>query len=397
MRILVLNSGSSSLKFKLFKMQDESVLCSGLIENIAEDISHISLNLKEHSLHKKMFIPHHVEALNVLFDLIIESGLIVTLDELYGVGHRVVHGGSYFSKAIVIDESAVKRLEELIPLAPLHNPANIAGIRGVSEKCSTIRQVAVFDTAFHQTMPPYAYRYALPKALYEDDNIRRFGFHGTSHAYVLKEASKLLDKETEKTNIISVHLGNGASVCAIQEGKSIDTSMGMTPLEGLVMGSRSGDLDPGIIFYLHRHKGYSIERIDRLLNKESGLLGLCGEKDMRLILERAKEDSDSQLALDIFVYRIKKYIGSYMAVLDNVDAIVFTGGIGENSWYIRQMVVEGLKGLGVLINHQENKKENKTEFSFHEDQSRVKLLVVETDEELEIALQAKSILISSSL
>lgn len=394
MRILVLNSGSSSLKFKLFKMQDESVLCSGSIENIAEEESRISLHLKEHSLHKEMSIPHYTEALNVLFDLIIESGLIVSLDELYGVGHRVVHGGSYFSKASLIDAGVLQKLQELVPLAPLHNPANISGILAVSEKCQGLRQVAVFDTAFHQTMPPLAYRYALPKALYEDDDIRRFGFHGTSHAYVLKETSKLLGKDPENTTMISLHLGNGASVCAIQEGKSIDTSMGMTPLEGLVMGTRSGDIDPGVIFYLNRHKGYSMDEIDILLNTHSGLYGLCGEKDMRLILQKAKVQKDCQLALDIFVYRIKKYIGAYMAILGKIDAIVFTGGIGENSPVIRKMVIEGLEGLGVYMNEKENDEGIQSRFSFHDEKSCAQLFVLKTDEELEIALQTKAVLMS---
>ena len=395
MRILVINSGSSSLKFKLFKMQDESVLCSGSIEKIAEEGSTVSLYLKEHTLHKEIRIAHHNEALNILFDLILESGIIVSLDELYAVGHRVVHGGSYFSNASLIDEEVLQRLQELIPLAPLHNPANISGIVAVSQKCQGLRQVAVFDTAFHQTMPSYAYRYALPKALYEEDEIRRFGFHGTSHAFVLKAASKLLYKEPQNTTIISLHLGNGASICAIENGRSVDTSMGFTPLEGLVMGTRSGDIDPGIIFYLHRHKGYTIDEIDMLLNTQSGLFGLCGEKDMRLIIDKAEEGTDYQLALDVFVYRIKKYIGGYMAVLGDIDAIVFTGGIGENASKIRQMILNDLKGLGIYMNEQANKQGDQTNFSFHDEKSCTKLFVVKTDEELEIALQTKAVLSES--
>ncbi len=394
---MVINSGSSSLKFKLFKMQDETCLGSGLIEKIGKKESIVALRLKEKSLSKDIPVPNHLEALNVLFDLLLESGLIVSLDELYGVGHRVVHGGAYFSKASVVDEGVIDKLKELIPLAPLHNPANISGILAVSEKCQDLRQVAVFDTAFHQTIPSYAYLYALPRDLYEEEHIRRFGFHGTSHSYILKEASKLLGKNCEKTNIISLHLGNGASICAIQKGRSMDTSMGMTPLEGLVMGSRSGDLDPGIIFYLHRHKGYSIDEIDSLLNKESGLLGLCGENDMRLILERAEEDARYQLALDIYVYRIKKYIGAYMAILETADAIVFTGGVGENSSKVRQMVVQGLKGLGIFMDEADNREENKRCFAFHNEKSCVKLFVIATDEELEIALQTKKALIDGSL
>jgi len=394
-KILVINSGSSSLKFKLYKMQDETALCSGFIEKIGEEKSFVSLVLKEHRLEKKMHITGHTEALNILFDLLFESGLIVDLDELYAVGHRVVHGGSYFSKPTRVNAEVIERLKSLIPLAPLHNPANILGMQALREKCPQLKQVAVFDTAFHHTMPAYAYEYALPKKLYKEEGIRRFGFHGSSHSYILKQTAKILEQEEAKTNIISIHLGNGASICAIEHGKSVDTSMGMTPLEGLVMGSRSGDIDAGIIFYLHRHKGYSIDEIDSLLNKHSGLVGLCGQKDMRLILEKAHDNADFKLALEIFVYRIKKYIGAYLAVLNRTDAIVFTGGIGENSSEIRSMVCEGLQGLGLQVNEEENMQTDKRDFSFHDAGSRIKLMVVSTDEELEIARQTKETLMSA--
>jgi len=296
-------------------MQDQSVLCSGLIERIAEDESNVTFSLKEHTRYKRLHIKDHEEALNVLFDLLFDSGVIVTLDELGAVGHRVVHGGEFYKQATLIDEEVLSKLESLIPLAPLHNPANIAGIRAVTAHAKELMQVAVFDTAFHHSMPAKAYRYALPRELYEKDGIRRYGFHGTSHAYITKAAAGYLNKEVSDLNIISLHLGNGASVCAVSKGKSVDTSMGMTPLEGLVMGSRSGDIDPSIIVYLHQHKGYSIEKIDHLLNHESGLIGLCGENDMRAIIKKAKTDQDYRLALDVFVYRIQKYIGAYMAIL----------------------------------------------------------------------------------
>ncbi len=397
MKILVINAGSSSLKFKLFKMQDESCLGFGHIEAIGKESSSVTLELKENILHKHMPVSDHVEALNILFDLLVESGLIVSLDELYAVGHRVVHGGSYFSEACLIDENVLERIGELIPLAPLHNSANISGILAVREHYAQMKQVAVFDTAFHQSIPSYASQYALPRYLYEEENVRRFGFHGTSHAYMLKQASGLLGKSPQKTSIISLHLGNGASICAIQNGKSIDTSMGMTPLEGLVMGSRSGDIDPGIFFYLHRHKGYSVDEIDDMLNQESGLLGVCGENDMRLILQKAKDDPLYRSARDLFVYRIRKYIGAYMAVLERVDAIVFTGGIGKNSAEIRALSLKDLQVFGIVTDTEKNEAGKSSAFSFHDKGSRIKLFAIQTDEELEIALQTKEVLVKSSL
>lgn len=387
MRVLVINSGSSSLKFKLFSMQDQSCLSWGLIEKIAEEESYITFSLQEHTLYKTIHIKDHAEALYVLFDLLFDSGIIVRLDELGAVAHRVVHGGEFYSKATLVDEQVIRRLQSLIPLAPLHNPANIAGIKAVMEQSKTLVQVAVFDTAFHQSMPDKAYRYALPKQLYEEDRIRRYGFHGSSHAYILKATAKHLKKEVTDLNIISLHLGNGASACAIKNGKSVDTSMGMTPLEGLVMGSRSGDIDPSIIFYLHEHKGYSLEKIDHILNHESGLTGLCGENDMRIIVQKAQTDEDYRLALDIFVYRIKKYIGAYIAILGKVDAIVFTGGIGEHASYIREKVCLGLEGLGIVIDP-----DIKEKVEIQGAASKVKICVIPSDEELEIALQTKDLL-----
>lgn len=387
MRILVINSGSSSLKFKLFSMQDKSVLCSGLIEKIGENESYLTLTLKEHTRYKTLNIKDHEEALNVLFDLLFDSGVIVTLDELGAVGHRVVHGGEFYTQATLIDEEVLLKLESLIPLAPLHNPANVAGIRAVTAHAKKLIQVAVFDTAFHHSMPAKAYRYALPRELYERESIRRYGFHGTSHAYITKAAAEHLNKEVADLNIISLHLGNGASICAVRGGKSVDTSMGMTPLEGLVMGSRSGDIDPSIILYLYRHKGYSIDKIDHLLNYESGLVGLCGENDMRTVIQKAKTDEAYRLALDVFVYRIQKYIGAYMAILGRTDAIVFTGGIGEHSSEIREMVCQGLEGLGVIIDP-----DIKQSIEVQGASSAVRICVIPTDEELEIAIQTKALL-----
>jgi acetate kinase len=368
-------------------MQDRSVLCSGLIEKIGESESYVTLSLKEHIRYKTLHIKDHEEALSVLFDLLFDSGVIVTLDELAAVGHRVVHGGAFYTKATLIDVEVLRELESLIPLAPLHNPANIAGIHAVTVHAEGVAQVAVFDTAFHHSMPEKAYRYALPQELYEADNVRRYGFHGTSHAYITKATAGYLNKEVSDLNIISLHLGNGASVCAVREGKSIDTSMGMTPLEGLVMGSRSGDIDPSIIFYLYRHKGYSIDKIDHLLNYESGLIGLCGDNDMRTIITKAKTDENYRLALDVFVYRIQKYIGAYMAILGRIDAIVFTGGIGEHASEVRQMVCHGLEGLGVVIDPDIEEK-----IEIQSASSAVRICVISTDEELEIALQTKALI-----
>ena len=394
MRILVLNSGSSSLKFKLFNMHTHQCLCSGMIEKIAEEESLVSLNIQEEKkIDKTLFIKDHHEALDTIFDMLFEAGVLVSLDELSAVGHRVVHGGEFYSKAQILDEHVVETLKTLIPLAPLHNPANISGIEAVSQKSSFLKQVAVFDTAFHQSMPAKAYTYALPLSMYTEDKIRRYGFHGTSHAYILKESAKLLEKETSKTNIISLHLGNGASVCAIKEGKSVDTSMGFTPLEGLVMGTRSGDIDPAIIFYLHEQKGHSLKEIDKILNKSSGLLGLCGENDMRLILDKAKENNQYALALDIFVYRIKKYIGAYCLVLEKVDAIVFTGGIGEHSALVREKVCSNLEIIGVGLDKIKNSAKLNKSLEIQKNDSKIKLYVIETNEELEIALQTKELLI----
>ena len=387
MKILVLNSGSSSLKFKLFL--ETNSICSGNIEKISEESSHITIKTLDETISKNIYIKDHKEALDLLFDILKDLEVVLNIKDLDAVGHRVVHGGEKYSKATLIDTKVLKELESLTSLAPLHNPANILGIQAILHKDSSIKQVAIFDTAFHQSMPNYAYTYALPFELYKNDKIRRYGFHGTSHKYILKESASILEKDINNTNIISLHLGNGASICAIQNGKSVDTSMGFTPLEGLVMGTRSGDLDPAIIFYLHNVKNYSLEKIDNILNKKSGLLGICGENDMRLILKNSKNNERYKLALDIFVYRIKKYIGSYMAILNTVDAIVFTGGIGENSAEIRELICSKLDIFSIHIDKGKNTS-HKTKI--HQEKSKMELLVIQTDEELEIALQTKELI-----
>ena len=342
MKIAVINSGSSSLKFKLFEMPDAKVLHSELVEHIGE---------------KDSPVRDHFEA--------IES-LHVNFADIDAVGHRVVHGGEKFMRSVLVDDEVSKAIEDLIPLAPLHNPANLEGIRVVRQKAPNIPQIAVFDTAFHSTLPEEAFVYALPYTMYEKHQIRRYGFHGTSHAYLLQKAAQLLQKDVADTNIITLHLGNGASACAIKNGKSCDTSMGFTPLEGLVMGSRCGDIDPAIVLYLQNELNLSADEVDTLLNKKSGLLGICGENDVRNIENR--KDDKAKLALEIMVRRIQKYIGAYMVVLEEVDAIVFSGGIGENSDYVREAVMSN----NILKN--------------------IKSFVIKTDEELQIVNECLGIL-----
>jgi len=292
---------------------------------------------------------------------------IDNLSSLDVVGHRVVHGGEIFKNSVLIDQKVIDAIKSLIPLAPLHNPANLEGILTVQKQAPNLKQVAVFDTAFHQSIPKEAYMYALPYELYEKDQIRRYGFHGTSHRFVAKEASVILDKSIDKINLITLHLGNGASACAIKNGKSIDTSMGFTPLEGLMMGTRSGDVDPAILLYLMQEKEYNAKELDTLLNKQSGLMGICGENDMRTIHELIEQgDERAKLALDMFVYRIKKYIGSYYSILSSVDALVFTGGIGENDVITRELILDDLP-------------------------FNMPVLIIKTDEELEIALESRRV------
>lgn len=398
MKILVLNSGSSSLKFELFKKNNLAVLASGMIENIGELKSPASLSFVDSSGVEKEFersvaIADHRSAITVMEVMLQESGALVDMAELAGIGHRVVHGGEAFHEPVRIDDTVIKAIEELIPLAPLHNPANLTGIRVSMEHAANIPQVAVFDTAFHQSIPEHAYLYALPYELYEKQKVRRYGFHGTSHAYVARRAAHYLGKSFEDLNIITLHLGNGASAAAIRGGTCIDTSMGMTPLEGLIMGTRSGDLDPAILFYLGRENGMGMDTLDTLLNKESGLKGICGENDMRRISKAAENgEQQANLALTMFCYRLKKYIGAYMAALGGADCIVFTGGIGENSAAIRQKSCHGLEGLGVCLDAEKNSIRQKETMEIHAADSRVTLLVIPTDEEYEIASQTLKVI-----
>ena len=398
MKILVLNSGSSSLKFQLFNKSDLSVLASGLIEEIgdstsAAQLSFIDSSHVEQKQKQNISVVDHRAAIKLMSDMLQESGALVDTAELAGIGHRVVHGGEAFHEPVRIDDTVIAAIEKLIPLAPLHNPANLMGIRVSMEHVAETPQVAVFDTAFHQSIPAHAYLYALPYRLYEEQKVRRYGFHGTSHAYVARQAALHLGKPVEELNIITLHLGNGASAAAIRGGECIDTSMGMTPLEGLVMGTRSGDLDPAILFYLGREIGLDMNELDTMLNKESGLKGICGEHDMRRISQAAdRGDPQSLLALTIFCYRLKKYIGAYMAALGGVDCIVFTGGIGENSAVVRAMSCQGMERLGVSLDKDKNSLRQKGILEIQATDSRVSLLVVPTDEEYEIASQTLEVI-----
>lgn len=398
MKILVMNSGSSSLKFQLFTVNGLAVLASGLVEAIGESQGHVSVqyfddNGVSQDLELKEEIADHRAAIETMATLFREKKILSDVTQLAGVGHRVVHGGEDFHEPILITDAVLDVIRGLIPLAPLHNPANITGIEVTMEKVPGVPQVAVFDTAFHQSIPEHAYMYALPYRLYEKQKVRRYGFHGTSHAYVSALAAEYLEKPYEDLKFITLHLGNGASAAAINHGKCVDTSMGLTPLEGLVMGTRSGDLDPAILFYLARETGMDINELDTLLNKKSGLKGICGNNDMRTIDELAKAgDKQALLAFKIFCYRIKKYIGSYLAVLGGADCLIFTGGIGENAISVRAECLAGLENLGVVLDPQKNDKRSDVIMEIQSDISPCKILIVPTNEELEIARQTLALI-----
>ncbi|MEN8213943.1 MAG: acetate kinase [Pseudomonadota bacterium] len=392
MKILVINSGSSSIKYQLFQMTGVRVLASGIIERIGEPQavhSHIdSQHGEEEKQTRQLSISTHRGGLASIGVVLRETGTIREMSGLTAIGHRVVHGGEQFREPTLIDEKVVARIRTMIPLAPLHNPANLMGIEVALHAAPNIPQVAVFDTAFHHSIPEYAWRYALPETLYTEQHVRRYGFHGTSHYFVAKQAARLLGKPLSSLSLITLHLGNGASAAAIRHGKSVDTSMGMTPLEGLMMGTRCGDIDPAIHFYLGREAGLGNEELETLMNRESGLKGVCGSNDMREVHRLADAgDQRARLALEMYCYRIKKYIGAYYAVLGHIDAIVFTGGIGENDAGTRAQACAGLTTLGVEIDGDRNSYRGGGSFSIHSDTSPVSVLVVPTDEELEIALQ----------
>lgn len=388
MKILVLNCGSSSIKYQLFEMPQNKVLAKGLVQRIGERQSQAKQTLNGFELEISETITDHEQAMHTIEKMLTdpEKGAITSLAEIDACGHRVVHGGEAFTGSVICDSQVVQEIENNAELAPLHNPANLTGIRAAQKMFGEIPQVACFDTAFHQSIPQVAYLYALPFEMYEKHKIRRYGFHGTSHRYVAREAAKRLGRHKYNVDLITCHLGNGCSVAAIKNGKSVDTSMGLTPLEGLVMGTRTGDLDPAIVFHLVR-KGFDAAELDNIFNKKSGLLGISQlSNDVRDLQQKAKEgQSAAELALEIFAYRITKYIGSYLAVLNGCDAIVFTGGIGENSSAMRERILSGLENLGIVLDPAKNEKIAGKPGDIHAARSNIKLLVIPTDEEGAIA------------
>ncbi|GHD41237.1 acetate kinase [Streptomyces galbus] len=390
-RVLVLNSGSSSLKYQLLDMRDGSRLAAGLVERIGEQTSrlkHTPLASGGDVREAEGPIADHDAALKAVAQELSRDGLGLDSPDLAAIGHRVVHGGMFFTEPTVVDDAVIAEIERLIPVAPLHNPANLTGIRTARALRPDLPQVAVFDTAFHTTMPESAARYAIDPRIADRHRIRRYGFHGTSHAYVSRATAELLGRAPEDVNVIVLHLGNGASASAVRGGRCVDTSMGLTPLEGLVMGTRSGDLDPAVIFHLARVGGMSMDEIDTLLNKRSGLFGLCGDNDMREIRRRIDGgDEAASLAFDIYVHRLKKYIGAYYAVLGTVDAVAFTAGVGENAAPVREAAVAGLEGLGLAVDPERNAVRSDRPRIVSPDAARVAVAVVPTDEELEIATQ----------
>jgi acetate kinase len=393
MKILVINTGSSSIKYELFDMAHQRRLASGLAEKIGEHMSlvtHRRFMSGEEPVLKVVdtAIPDHVKGMHCIADLLMDpkEGVARKRDDIVAVGHRVVHGGERFRSTTVIDNAVMSAIRQNIPLAPLHNPSNLIGIEVAASLFPNALQVAVFDTAFHQTLPMRAFLYAIPFEFYEKNRVRRYGFHGISHACVAEEAAIYMDRPLGGLNLIAIHLGNGASMAAIQGGKSIDTSMGMTPLAGLVMGTRSGDIDPSIPLLLGGISGMSLKEIDELLNRESGLKGICGTNDMRDVISRMEAgDERAAIAIDIYAYRIRKYIGAYVAALERLDAVVFTAGIGENVPLIRALCCRGLKRLGIEVDPERNLAAGNGVREISPAGSEVKVLIIPTDEGLKIA------------
>jgi acetate kinase len=384
MKILVINAGSSSVKYQLYQMPEETVLAKGNVERIGEEVSKLnhSYDGKIHTVDTK--VADHDVAMELILKTLVdeEVGVIKDVSEISAVGHRVVHGGEEFTGSVIINDEVIKSIEKFADLAPLHNPPNLTGIKASQHNLPHATQVACFDTAFHASIPQVAYLYALPYEVYEKYRVRRYGFHGTSHRYVARRAAVLMKIDKNEANIITCHLGNGCSITAVEKGKSVDTSMGLTPLEGVVMGTRSGDFDPAILFYL-ADKGYDLKELNTMVNKKSGLIGISDESnDMRNLSEMAEKGNErAKLAIDIFCYRIKKYFGTYIAVLNNVDAIVFTGGIGENATAVRKQICENLEGLGIELDIAKNAETLGKEALISADSSKIKLYVIPTDEE----------------
>ncbi|MCD4651629.1 MAG: acetate kinase [Candidatus Cloacimonetes bacterium] len=398
--VLVINCGSSSLKYEVYQMPARESMGKGLIERIGEEIGHIVQRNKNGLIDREAHIADHTAAMDLVEKSLLDSevGILSNIEEITSVGHRVVHGGEKYAESVIIDADVIKAIEENVELAPLHNPANLMGINEITKLLPNAKQVAVFDTAFHQTMEPAAYLYGLPRELYRKYRIRRYGFHGTSHRYVASRAISLMKRSPENTNVISCHLGNGASITAIEKGRSVDTSMGFTPLEGLMMGTRCGDIDPAIIFYL-LERGYNCTELLTMLNKKSGLLGLSElSNDMRDLEQAASEGNQLAAdALEAYAYRIRKYIGAYAANLVKVDLLVFTGGVGQNGVLMRRRICNKLENLGIVIDYNRNVTNGSNEGIISKDFSRITILVVPTNEELQIAIDTYDILFGNRL
>ena len=388
MRIFVLNCGSSSVKYKLYDMDNEQVLAEGRVERVGQENATITHQAKgKEKISKTMPILEHTVAISETLNLLVhpEHGVIDDLSAIDAVGHRVVHGGESFSESVLVKSDTKEILDSLAELAPLHNPANVMGIRAAEKLMPQTPQVAVFDTAFHSTIPAHAYLYAIPYSLYQKHKVRRYGFHGTSHLYVSHKAAEMIGRDIKELRIVSCHLGNGASITAVLGGKSVDTSMGFTPLEGLMMGTRGGDIDPGAIFYLMKTYDLNLHEIDSLLNKHSGLYGIAGVSDMRDIEKGIAEGERlAQVAFDMYEYRIRKYIGAYIAAMGGIDALVFTAGIGENTPSLRTKLCQNLSYLGIELDEELNQKRGEP-LEISTQGSKVKVFVIPTDEELVIA------------
>lgn len=392
MKIVIINSGSSSIKYQLIEMPSKEVICSGMIDRIGLETSNLTYVTKTDKIEKTMPIANHKIGLQKIATILMDEkvGVIKSTQEINAVGHRVVHGGSSFSNTTIIDNEVKEKIKQLFDLAPLHNPANFEGIVVAEEIFDQATQVAVFDTAFHQTIPVEAYKYAIPNYLLTENKIRVYGFHGTSHKYVSEKAINYLDKSSK---IITIHLGNGCSMTAIKDGKSIDTTLGFGPMNGLIMGTRSGDVDQSVIFHMVNALGYSLAEVNTMLQKQSGMLGLTGFSDLRDIESNAEQgNKDCQLALLMNAYRIKKYIGSYAAALGGLDAIIFTAGIGENSPYIRSLVCKDMEFFGLELDEAKNEIRSKEIREINLPQSKTKIVVIPTNEEVEIANQVFELL-----
>lgn len=392
MKILIINSGSSSIKYQLMVMPTNEVICSGMIDRIGLETSNVTFKTASGNHEEILPILTHKVGLQKVADMLLdpEKGVIKSTSEITAVGHRVVHGGSYFSDTTIITEEVKEKIKELSELAPLHNPAHLVGINVAEEIFASAKQVAVFDTAFHQTIPVVAHKYAIPNYLLTEHKVRVYGFHGTSHKYVSEKAISYLEKNSK---IITIHLGNGCSMTAVKDGKSIDTTMGFSPANGLVMGTRAGDIDQSVIFHMVKNLGYTPDEVNSILLKQSGMLGLTGYSDLRDIEAKAEEgNKDCQLALFMNAYRIRKTIGSYAAALNGLDAIVFTAGIGENSSYMRKLVCTDMDYFGIEIDKEKNQIRSKEIREINSENSIVKVLVVPTDEEFEIANQVFQLL-----